>query len=231
MTTDDSSITIVIPASGFGTRNPKAPVKELMDYHGRPLIEYSFSHLIDFSKLINKIVIVTRPAKLAQLNAWVDHWLSVHQLKIPIVFQNHEPKPSEEWPRTCLQAKPFWSEKNLCLLPDTHLMLQGNRSLIPAVISGLTSFKSLWILNKMDRAKISTFGNVRTEGSRAIELVEKPRQPISSLVWGSFGFLESVGQSLLTDMERSTHDHEVINLPEPSGFLLCEKFEDLSRID
>jgi len=66
-------MTVLLPACGFGKRNPKEPVKELMIREGKPLIEFTFGHLLEplASSLVKKIVIITREAKRESLEAWL----------------------------------------------------------------------------------------------------------------------------------------------------------------
>lgn len=235
---------VLLPASGLGQRNrAEGPVKELLIRQGlggsRPLIEFSFLHLLEpaASGRVKKIVILTRKEKLAPFEAWLQafkqclEWKAAGSDAPSVEFFIHEPSSEEEWPRTLLASRHLWSEKNLILLPDTQLMLPEklrSTGLVGLFDLRLETLDTLWAVSRMESAATVGYG-VISETSQGLTVTEKPKESNSNKVWGCFGFRRAAGASLLQKLEESTHSHRPFALPQASGLVDLESFSDLSR--
>jgi dTDP-glucose pyrophosphorylase len=229
---------VLLPAAGFGKRNPDWAVKELKIHNGKPLIEYSFDHLrsAEAKTHIEKIAIITRGEKRVSLEKWVHSYLANDDLKSRIVFIEYQPE-NREWPSTLLASQDFWATKNLVLLPDTKLMLRPRDStansktlsVIAEFSDLLTAAKTAWGIIQKPADEIGTYGNIETAGTKALSVIEKPDTPLSPWVWGCFGFQKASGQELLANLEKSTRLHQRFELPQPSVAVELSNFEDLSR--
>jgi hypothetical protein len=218
-------LTVILPASGFGVRNPDQPVKELIIHRGRSLIELSFDHLWQGQNAVSRVIVLTRQAKLQALEHWLVEFKGRTSFKVPVDFLIHEPNSNEEWPLTIMASQSSWSQTNLILLPDTHLSLRT--PLVETVQDKLNTSPTVWGIFKKKLEEVCSYGNV--DPSR-LTLTEKPREPESPWIWGCFGFQKPFGRELLENLERSTQTHEAFSLPPNSTFIELDGFEDLSRV-
>jgi dTDP-glucose pyrophosphorylase len=227
---------VLLPASGFGKRNSGPLAKELIVKRGfqnelRPLIEFSFLHLLEPSAkgLVKKIVIITRKEKVEALNVWLNKFRSQNSFSIEVQITLHEPRLKEEWPLSLLAAEPLWGEKNLVLLPDTQLMLR--QGLVKTFDEKLEKFLTVWGILPREISEVRSFGMVERGNSSSdpFSITEKPLNPTSPWVWGCFAFQKNRGRALLTCLEESTQTHQSFTVPTPSTFVELDSFEDLSR--
>ncbi len=221
-------LTVLLPAAGFGKRNPGHEVKELMLQGGKPLIENSFD-LLNSSAVkdfLAKIVIITRVEKRLPFEIWLAQYSRQKAFDVPVYFHLLEPE-GHEWPFSLLSARGYWGEKNLVLLPDTRLELGMKGISEIDFILGISS--SVWAVKKMHHVQLKSYGVVTRNGNEALTVTEKPISFVSSWVWGAFGFRREVGVELLQALEKSTFDHSKIELPPKSEVVELEYFRDLSR--
>lgn len=218
-------MTVLLPAAGFGKRNPDWPVKELMLHDGEAIIAKTFRHL--GSPIVEKVVIITRREKLPALEEWLEAFKKSANLKTDVQWLLHEPGNSE-WPHTLLASEKMWSAKNLVLLPDTDLQTtQGTP--IEIFDRSLDGHPTVWAVKEKPLEEVKSFGNVEVDGQRALRVIEKPIRPRSPFVWGCFGFQKAYGQRLLHQLATSTKTHRGFDLPPDSLALPLASFDDLSR--
>jgi len=221
-------MTILIPAAGFGKRNSDFAIKELMLFQGKPLIEYSFDHLMQAhadKAIIKKTIVITRQEKLAGFQAWLKEYRQKCSHALTVRFQVIEPEG--EWPSTLLKSAPYWSDKNLVLLPDTRIT--ASWPFVKTLAAHLDKASSVWGVVEKPLDLTGTFGVIERKGARALAVCEKPRVARSPWVWGCFAFQKKWGEAVLNILAESCSTHSKSPLPENSLVLDLNFFEDLSR--
>lgn len=104
---------MIIPAAGFGRRMGSPEVKELLhDECGHPLIDHAVSLAV---KMNISFHIISRPGKIKLKN-----YLESKSYLVKTDWTYQEIESSKEWPDSVLQAKPFWGDRNVLVLPDTR---------------------------------------------------------------------------------------------------------------
>ena len=166
----------LILASGFGTRLyplTQNKAKALLEYKGKPLI----NHIID--KIPQDIDILVNTNK--KFEADFRHWQDSIGRAVTLCV---EPALTEKEALGAVGSLDYWIRvKNitddLLVIASDNYFEFDLRQFIDAY-TGKHTLVAVYDIG--DRTKAGQFGVVRLEGSRIIELVEKPTKPKSSLV-------------------------------------------------
>jgi glucose-1-phosphate thymidylyltransferase len=166
----------LILASGFGTRLyplTQSKAKALLEYKGKPLI----SHIIDKIPQDIDILVNINQKFEADFRGWLDTIGRAVTLCV-------EPVLTEEQAFGAIGSLDYWikakniTEDLLVIASDNYFELDL-RKFIDAY-TGKQALVAVYDIG--DKSKAGQFGVVRLEGTRIIELVEKPMKPASSLV-------------------------------------------------
>jgi len=166
----------LILASGFGTRMYPLTLniaKALLPYKGKPMID----HIVD--KIPQHIDILVNVNKKFERDFM--EWREKHSRKITICVENVH---SEKEMLGAVGALNYWIQ-NMGITED--LLLFGSDNYFEF---DLNSFVSVFnkknaliaVYDIGDPAKATQYGVIKLEGSRIVELEEKPANPKSSLV-------------------------------------------------
>jgi dTDP-glucose pyrophosphorylase len=193
-----------------------------MKINGRPLIEYSFDHIT--AENVTQVVIITRLEKQQVIEEWLVGFKKSRPDLPPVRILILEPEG--EWPKTLLRSRFSWTDRCLVLLPDTEVRAPN---LALKIDQGLRLSPSVWGVVEKAPEVLSTFGVVHRSGELALGVCEKPVGLESPWVWGCFGFQKQHGEAILMNLEKSTYQRRVFNLPAESRVLELESFDDHSR--
>lgn len=212
-----STVTVIIPAAGFGKRVGSPEAKELLpDSSGRPLIDWVLSEIQARSW---RAVVVTRPSKRS-LIAHLKSWPCVDLMTV---------EQTREWPESVLVSAPYWSERNIVILPDTRFQ---PLTVLDQIAEDLkTCNLSLGIFSP---EHFATWGVVQVR-KIGCQFCEKPKEESTLLrkqgahAWGTIGFVLSIGKQLFDGLLQSTSDHNWVELPVEARLHKLHQFIDLTR--
>jgi dTDP-glucose pyrophosphorylase len=199
----------LVPCAGYGTRMRMQPheAKELLlDDSGRPTIEWS----LDICRKYNiEPVVITREEKVE-----FNQYLKDNNITYII-------GGGDSTGETLLNAKEYWDDYNIMILPDTRFdypenlftdipkcMEVGNDCIF--ALFNVTDYKNWGVICD------NTF-------------YEKPQREFTSkdkaYAWGIIGFRKEYGETLLSSYNLIS---EPLKLNNP-GYLFIENFKDISR--
>lgn len=214
-----ADITVILPCAGAGSRMGLDSPKELFEIHGKKLIDFSLHHIRAYPGSL-RVIVVVRPDKL-NVAQYVGSQLPYIPVQ-PVLFDDRY----HEWPGSVYSAHPFFSERNLVLLPDSFLSLStlslGDRqemslnlpvqpvtkfpqgpyqgwSLIQAASALLqhSSVMFAW-LPCQDPALLSSMGAVHVQGGIVNRFQDKPQQGFERFngFWTCYAFTRQYGLPL-----------------------------------
>lgn len=195
----------IIPCAGFGTRMGMKPnqSKELLidPETGKPMIEW---HLELCKTYFLEPFIITRAEKK-------DLVRYCNKNKISYLCID----PSGEWMSSVQKSKPFWSQNNILLLPDTKF---GNTNVMSYIKSDLYlgSYHSLALHSVSDSDKWCVVDNY--------SLLEKPKE-FGNKVKQAFGI---IGFNRGTELFEKLEKNKRFKL-ENCSFQYLDWFRDLTR--
>jgi glucose-1-phosphate thymidylyltransferase len=166
----------LVMAAGFGTRLyplTLSKAKALLEFNGKPLINYVIEKIPqDIEILVN----VNQKFEADFLR-----WQSAVGRKVTLCV---EPVWSEQEALGAVGSIDYWvkakniTEDLLVLASDNYFEFDLGRFI--SSYDGRNPLVAVY--DTGDKSKVSQFGVVRLKGNRIIELVEKPKNPQSSLV-------------------------------------------------
>jgi dTDP-glucose pyrophosphorylase len=212
-------VKLIIPAAGYGTRVGKPVAKELMpDEQGLPLIQW----WLDRAREIDADVhLITRKEK-AVLVDFVQSYCD----SLILTYSVQYIESSREWPDTVLQSEPFWSNKNILVLPDTRYKPISSLS----EISNLLNEKAV-VAGLFDVDDPAKWGIVRRSAEHNW-ICDKPIDCSFTEIaqaWGLLGFRSASGEKLFSGILQSYFDKRWQTLPSSFGCVQLAGFKDLTR--
>lgn len=204
---------IIVPAAGYGTRVGMPMSKELFtNAEGLYLIDKAIKigevHQIP-------VHIITRKEKINL----IEYLKQFSHVTTQII------NPSREWPDTILQSKPFWSKKNLLILPDTTW---SPMNIEIELLNDLSEFDLS--IGAFKENNLRTWGAFDTLTS-SYTLIEKPvdQNLESFLAWGLIAFKNEIGSDLFNLILESTIDHQLKKTHFNFNYRILDSFIDLTR--
>jgi len=196
---------LILPCAGFGVRMGMEPnkSKELLDYHGKPLIENSLL----FSKLYSDItpVVITRKEKTDLIDYCNNKNICTEIIEV-----------EGEWADTVLKSKRYWEEDNLLILPDT---------VFDPFLTSITEIRSGLDLGNNAVFALHIVGDPWNWGTILnYTLREKSPSIHPCYAWGIIGFKKDYGEQLFSNCKKGKE----LKL-ENCGFTYLNSFKDLTR--
>jgi dTDP-glucose pyrophosphorylase len=195
---------LILPCAGFGTRMGMDPnkSKELLDYKGNPLIEFS----IEIAKSHNlSPLVITREEKTDLMDYCFEQGIMCQTVKV-----------DGEWASTVLKSEPLWLENNILMLPDT-IFSPVNNTIEEIKYHLNCNEDAVFALHDVDDC--SKWGVI--EGDT---LYEKSSYTGPGKAWGIIGFKGYYGKYLFTDLTKGNskelHNYSRVGL---------NMFKDLTR--
>lgn len=230
METQSLKTLFILPCAGFGERMGKPQSKELLinPKTNRPYIEFALETIQKFPHA-KKVHIVTRAEKVDLID-----YLKTISLELNLEMDIQIIKPSKEWPDTVLQSENSWHMKNILVLPDTEFSP-------PEILNQINSSldQSDLVFATFATNQISSFGALAFNNGEYLH-AEKPTADNTlsktnvdcmqkAQAWGLIGFNNKHGNTLFTQMLKSTFDHEWRALAAKVNVLSMTHFADLTR--
>jgi NDP-sugar pyrophosphorylase family protein len=199
----------LIPCAGYGTRMRMQPheAKELLpDENGKPTIEWSLNICREYNI---EPVIITRKEKIEFIN-----YLENNNIQYVI-------GGGESTGESLLNAKEYWDDYNIMILPDTRFNYPKNL------------FIDIFKCMKAGNDCVFALFNVEDHSNWGIicenVFYEKPKRTFTekdnAYAWGIIGFRKEYGETLLNSYNTTS---EPLKLNNP-GYLFINNFRDISR--
>lgn len=199
---------LIIPCAGFGTRVNMSPdqSKELLEYNGKPLIEFS----LNIAKQYNlNPLIVTRKEKKDLIQYCQNNNLDY------MVLNN----PTREWAHTVLKTVDEWDLYNYLILPDTQWY---NTDIITNMHRDmqLGANASFGVFSVPDPHNWGIINNYRIQDKPSRGLFDA-----GAAAWGLIGFRKGYGEELFSSLDLRRDATHLKNV----SFQTVVGFHDLTR--
>jgi len=220
-------INVILPCAGEGKRLGLPYPKEIHQIsYETALIDLSLKLLLPHKDIIDKVVIILTPQK-SQIVTYLNKWKSVFKFAFCFFDDNFY-----EWPGSILSSSHLFSNKNLILLPDSHIVENINFPLVPSM-SNLLDNNELVFAFKSDTSFIlKNLGALKVDKRfKVTRFKDKPDADYESFngYWTSFGFTKNKAFEILNLFTKSVQRIEVdLNALQLNGIAAfpVESYED-----
>lgn len=195
---------LILPCAGYGTRMQMSldKSKELLEYKGKPLIEFSLSLAATFDLTP---LVITRAEKQDLIQYCKEREIETKIIEV-----------SGEWPDTILKSQDKWTNDNILMLPDT--VFDPEEETIASLIMGLRlGNNAVFALHKVEDP--SKWGVIDD-----YVLHEKPTHLTKGYAWGVIGFKGSYGKTIFSHCSK-----KYPLILHNTGFTYMNNFKDLTR--
>ena len=203
-------ITVILPCAGEGTRLSLPYPKEIHSIEkNKSLIDYSFDLFSNYGRRDVEFVITLNENKTELVK-----YLSRYKSRFNISFTFFNPAETE-YTGSIKSAKHLFGEKNIVLLPDTHLKLKRSDDIIELVNNSLneTGF-TFFFKRENSESMLKTKGSLYIDDNNLVqEYEDKPQENINrfNAFWTAFAFRKRVFDNCIEFMEKSTLNHRLLD--------------------
>lgn len=221
---------VIVPAAGAGSRLGLPYPKEIHRIvEGVSLIDFSLGHVLADPHLFEALTVVIVPGKEAVVR-YVRGAAPAGVAVNSAVFNDSY----TEWAGSILSAEAHFRPRNVVLLPDSRLTVDGSATLARRYTAAFDQGCDVVFayLPTGDPSALTRLGALRVDGDSVVEFCDKPAPEQASRFngfWGSFGFVSEAGPALLRLMMDSIARHPVDlgSLGLRVGAFPIDAYEDL----